>query len=228
MDARTNIKARLPSRHGTEGPARAPHWAYDDAPGLTTEQIHQAFVGVASCGNGAAPCKISLMRQAQAVKKSSAAADFSTTVTDGIAMGHAGMRASPPSGEALTLFDVAEVFKKTPYIADLKPSGRHVAKDMFEVGGVPLLMKTSLDHGYLRGDCLTVTGRTIAENLKSVKSNPNQDVVRPADKPIAGVGCETDFTSGYLRKYARQIGSALNGAAPRPAGKAEKLSYADA
>ena len=74
-------------------------------------------------------------------------------------------------GIEFTLFDVAEVFKKTPYIADLKPGGRYVAKDMFEAGGVPLLMKTLLDHGYLHGDCMTVTGRTIAENLKAVKWN---------------------------------------------------------
>jgi dihydroxy-acid dehydratase len=59
---------------------------------------------------------------------------------------------------------------------------------MFEVGGIPLLMKTLLDHGYLHGECMTVTGRTIAENLKSVKWNPNQDVVRPADKPITVTG----------------------------------------
>jgi len=60
------------------------------------------------------------------------------------------------------LFDVATIFKKTPYIADLKPGGRYVAKDMFEAGGVPLLMKTLLDNGFLHGDCRTVTGRTIA------------------------------------------------------------------
>jgi dihydroxy-acid dehydratase len=59
---------------------------------------------------------------------------------------------------------------------------------MFEVGGIPLLMKTLLDHGYLHGDCMTVTGRTIAENLKSVKWNPDQDVVYPADKPITATG----------------------------------------
>ena len=70
-------------------------------------------------------------------------------------------------GIKFDLFDVAEVFKRTPYIADLKPGGRYVAKDMFEAGGVPLLMRTLLDHGYLHGDCLTVTGRTIAENLKA-------------------------------------------------------------
>jgi dihydroxy-acid dehydratase len=86
------------------------------------------------------------------------------------------------------LFAVAEVFKRTPYIADLKPSGRYVAKDMFEAGGVPLLLKTLLDHGYLHGDCLTVTGRTLAENLARVAWNPDQDVVRPADKPISATG----------------------------------------
>ena len=382
MDARTNIKARLPSRHVTEGPERAPHRSYYYAMGLTSEQIHQPFVGVASCWNEAAPCNIALMRQAQAVKKGVAAAhgtprEFCTiTVTDGIAMGHAGMRASLPSREAIadtveltmrghgydalvglagcdkslpgmmmamvrlnvpsifiyggsilpgkfrgqtvtvqdmfeavgkhsvgdlsdedldeleqvacpsagacgaqftantmatvseaiglalpysagapapyeirdrfcmaageqimdlvklnirprdivtrkalenaaatvaasggstnaalhlpaiahecgiefTLFDVAEVFKRTPYIADLKPGGRYVAKDMFEVGGIPLLMKTLLDHGYLHGECITVTGRTIAENLKTVKWNPDQDVVRPADNPITATG----------------------------------------
>src|SRR5213082_953635 len=382
MDAKSNIKQRLPSRHVTEGPARAPHRSYLYAMGLTTQQIHQPFVGVASCWNEAAPCNISLMRQAQVVKKGVAAAngtprEFCTiTVTDGIAMGHQGMKSSLVSREVIadsveltirghcydalvglagcdkslpgmmmamvrlnvpsifiyggsilpgsyrgrqitvqdvfeavgqhsvgtisdselleieqvacpsagscgaqftantmatvseaiglalpysagapapyeirdrfcmtageqvmdliklnlrprdivtrkalenaaavvaasggstnaalhlpaiahecgiefTLFDVAEVFKKTPYVADLKPGGRYVAKDMFEVGGIPLLMKTLLDHGFLHGDCITVTGRTIAENLKSVKWNPDQDVVRPADKPITVTG----------------------------------------
>src|SRR5213595_1274740 len=382
MDAKTNIKNRLPSRHVTEGPSRAPHRSYLYAMGLTTQQIHQPFVGVASCWNEAAPCNISLMRQAQAVKKGVAAGggtprEFCTiTVTDGIAMGHEGMKSSLPSRECIadsveltmrghaydalvglagcdkslpgmmmamvrlnvpsvfiyggsilpgnfrgqqvtvqdmfeavgkhsvgemsdadldeiervacpsagacgaqftantmatvseaiglalpysagapapyeirdafcsaagekvleliaanirprdivtrrslenaaavvaasggstnaalhlpaiahecgiefTLFDVAEVFKRTPYVADLKPGGRYVAKDMFEAGGIPLLMKTLLDNGYLHGDCLTVTGRTIAENLKNVKWNPRQDVVRPADKPITVTG----------------------------------------
>jgi dihydroxy-acid dehydratase len=91
-------------------------------------------------------------------------------------------------GIEFDLFDVAEVFKKTPYIADLKPGGRYVAKDMFEAGGVPLLMKTLLDHGFLHGDCVTVTGRTIAENLKSVKWNKDRDVVLPADKPMLPTG----------------------------------------
>ncbi|HET9902395.1 MAG TPA: dihydroxy-acid dehydratase [Xanthobacteraceae bacterium] len=382
MDAKSNLKGRLPSRHVTEGPERAPHRSYYYAMGLTTEQIHQPFVGVATCWNEAAPCNIALMRQAQVVKKGVAAAggtprEFCTiTVTDGIAMGHGGMKASLPSREVIadsveltmrghgydaliglagcdkslpgmmmamcrlnvpsifiyggsilpgtfkgrpvtvqdvfeavgkhsvgemsdedleeleqvacpsagacgaqftantmatvseaiglalpysagapapyelrdrfcaaageqimdlitanirprdivtrkalenaatvvaasggstnaglhlpaiahecgiefSLFDVAEVMRRTPYIADLKPGGRYVAKDLFEAGGVPLLMKTLLDHGYLHGDCLTVTGRTIAENLRSVRWNDAQDVVRPANRPLSPTG----------------------------------------
>src|SRR5208283_2630333 len=91
-------------------------------------------------------------------------------------------------GIKFDLFDVAAIFKKTPYIADLKPGGRYVAKDMFEAGGVPLLMKTLLDHGFLHGECVTVTGRTIAENLAGVKWNDDQDVVHPADKPMLATG----------------------------------------
>jgi dihydroxy-acid dehydratase len=382
MDARLIDKSRLPSRHVTEGPERAPHRSYYYAMGLTRQQIAQPFVGVATCWNEAAPCNISLMRQAQAVKKGVAAAggtprEFCTiTVTDGIAMGHQGMKASLPSREviadsveltirghsydalvgiagcdkslpgmmmamvrlnvpsifiyggsilpgtyrgrpvtiqdvfeavgkhsvgamsdadlleleqaacpsagacgaqftantmatvseaiglalpysagapapyeirdrfcttagemvmdlvrqqirprdivtrralenaatvvaasggstnaalhlpaiahecgiAFDLFDVAEIFKRTPYIADLKPGGRYVAKDLFEVGGIPLLMKTLLDEGYLHGDVMTVTGRTMAENLASVEWNPDQDVVRPAKTPITATG----------------------------------------
>ena len=73
MDAKTDLKARLPSRHVTEGPERAPHRSYYYAMGLTTAQIHQPFVGVATCWNEAAPCNIALMRQAQVVKKGVAA-----------------------------------------------------------------------------------------------------------------------------------------------------------
>ena len=375
-------KSKLPSRHVTEGPERAPHRSFLYAMGLTSQQIHQPLVGVASCWNEAAPCNIALMRQAQAVKKGVSAAggtprEFCTiTVTDGIAMGHEGMKASLPSRDVIAdsveltmrghsydalvglagcdkslpgmmmamvrlnvpsifiyggsilpgrfkgkpvtvqdvfeavgmhsvgrmtdeelqdleehacpsagacgaqftantmatvseaiglalpysagapapydirdqfcmtagemvmelvakqirprdivtrkalenaatvvaasggstnaalhlpaianecgikfdLFDVAEIFKKTPYVADLKPGGRYVAKDMFEVGGIPLLMKTLLDHGFMHGDVMTVTGRTMAENLASVKWNPDQDVVYTADKPITVTG----------------------------------------
>jgi dihydroxy-acid dehydratase len=63
-----------------------------------------------------------------------------------------------------------------------------VAKDLFEVGGIPLLMKTLLEHGFLHGDCMTVTGRTMAENMESVKWNPDQDVIRPANNPFTVTG----------------------------------------
>ncbi|UCI33805.1 dihydroxy-acid dehydratase [Mesorhizobium sp. B4-1-4] len=382
MDARGISKAKLPSRHVTVGPARAPHRSYLYAMGLSAAEIAQPLVGVASCWNEAAPCNISLMRQAQVVKKGVAAAngtprEFCTiTVTDGIAMGHQGMKSSLVSREVIAdsveltmrghcydalvglagcdkslpgmmmamvrlnvpsifiyggsilpgsyrgrqitvqdvfeavgqhsvgtisdselleieqaacpsagscgaqftantmatvaeaiglalpyscgapapyemrdrfnfasgekvmeliaknirprdivtqkalenaatvvsatggstnaalhlpaiaheagikfdLFDVARIFEKTPYIADLKPGGKYVAKDMFEAGGIPLLMKTLLDHGYLHGDCLTVTGRTLAENMEHVAWNEHQDVVRPANRPITQTG----------------------------------------
>jgi len=91
-------------------------------------------------------------------------------------------------GIGFDLFDVAEIFRRTPYIADLKPAGRYVAKDVFEAGGIPLLMKTLLDNGFMHGDCLTVTGRTMAENLEGVKWNAEQDVIRPADRPLSPTG----------------------------------------
>ena len=375
-------KSKLPSRHVTEGPERAPHRSYLYAMGLTDEQIHQPLIGVATTWNEAAPCNIALARQAQAAKKGVAARhgtprEFTTiTVTDGMAMGHAGMKSSlvsreviadsieltvrghcydalvglagcdkslpgvmmamlrlnipsvfmyggsilpgrfrgrdvtvqdlfeavgahsagkmsdadlhelecvacPSSGscggqftantmacvsEAIGLalpgsagapapfdsrdayaeasgeavmnllrrglrprdiatrkafenaamvvaasggstngalhlpamaheagidFDlhaVAEIFKRTPYIADLKPAGRYVAKDLYEAGGVPVLMKALLDGGYLHGDCLTVTGKTVAENLRNVVVRSDQDVVRPTSAPLLPTG----------------------------------------
>jgi dihydroxy-acid dehydratase len=80
------------------------------------------------------------------------------------------------------------VFRETPYIADLKPGGKYVAKDLFEVGGVGIVMKALLDGGYLHGDCITVTGRTIAENLADVTFPEDQDVVRPVSAPLSTTG----------------------------------------
>jgi dihydroxy-acid dehydratase len=91
-------------------------------------------------------------------------------------------------GIKFDLFDVAKIFKKTPYLADLKPGGKYVAKDMFEAGGAPMLLKTLLDGGYIYGDCLTVTGKTMEKNLESVKFNINQDVMRPYNKPLSKTG----------------------------------------
>lgn len=375
-------KSKLPSRHVSVGPASAPHRSYYYAMGMTDEEIAQPFVGVATCWNEAAPCNISLSRQAQAVKKGVKAAsgtprEFTTiTVTDGIAMGHSGMKSSlvsrdliadsveltmrghcydalvglagcdkslpgmmmamvrlnvpsifmyggsilpgrhkgkditvqdvfeavgahsagkisdeelrgiecvacpsagscggqftantmacvseamglaipysagapapyesrdayaEASGEAVMkcialgirprdvvtrkslenaarivaasggstnaglhlpaianeigidfdLEDVTKIFRETPYIADLKPGGRYVAKDMYEIGGVQVLMKALYDGGYLHGDCITVTGETIAEQMEKVTFPTDQDIILPTSKPLSSTG----------------------------------------
>ena len=375
-------KSKLPSRHSSVGPERAPHRSYYYAMGLSRDDIARPFVGVVTTWNEAAPCNIALGRQAQAVKRGVAKAggtprEFTTiTVTDGIAMGHQGMKSSlvsreviadsveltvrghaydalvglagcdkslpglmmamvrlnvpsvfmyggsilpgkwqgrdvtiqdvfeavgrhavgdlsdaeldelerhacpsagscggqftantmacvseaiglalpgsagtpapyeardkwaEESGEAVMqllatgvrprdivtrkslenaarvvaasggstngalhlpaiahecgiefdLHDVAAIFRETPYIADLKPAGRYVMKDLAEAGGVPLLMKALLDGGYLHGDCITVTGRTIAENLADTPFDERQEIVRPTSRPITSWG----------------------------------------
>jgi dihydroxy-acid dehydratase len=382
MNAKIFDKKRLPSRHVTEGPERAPHRSYYYAMGLTDQQIHQPFVGVASCWNEAAPCNIALMRQAQHAKHGVAEAngtprEFCTiTVTDGIAMGHQGMKASLVSRECIAdsieltmrghcydalvglagcdkslpgmmmamvrlnvpsvflyggsilpgkfrgkdvtvvdvfeavgqhsagnmsdeelhelecvacpsagscggqftantmacvaeaiglalpgssgapapyesrdrfayesgqavmqllaqnirprdivtrqalenaamvvaasggstnaalhlpaianeagidfdLFEVAEIFRKTPYIADLKPGGRYVAKDMYDVGGMPVLIRALLDGGLLHGDCITVTGKTIAQNAEDVIFPTGQNVIRSVSNALSKTG----------------------------------------
>jgi dihydroxy-acid dehydratase len=91
-------------------------------------------------------------------------------------------------GVQFDLKDVAEIFAKTPYIASLKPGGEFVAKDFGEVGGVPMLMKTLYDAGLIHGDCMTVTGKTVAENLKDVVFNKDQKVIREASNPISPNG----------------------------------------
>lgn len=93
-------------------------------------------------------------------------------------------------GIKFDIFDVGEIFKRTPYIADMKPGGKYVAKDLYEAGGVQMILKVLLDQGYIHGDCLTVTSKTMAENLKDVVFNPNQDVVyhpKEALSPTGGV-----------------------------------------
>ena len=91
-------------------------------------------------------------------------------------------------GIEFDLHDVAEIFKRTPYIADLKPGGKYVAKDMHAIGGVPVLMKALMDGGFLHGDCITVTGKTIAENLADVEFPTDQKVVYPTSNPLSPTG----------------------------------------
>ncbi|MEL6378746.1 MAG: dihydroxy-acid dehydratase [Pseudomonadota bacterium] len=106
------------------------------------------------------------------------------------------------AGIDFDLNDVAEIFKKTPYIADLKPGGRYVAKDMGEAGGMPMLMRTLMDGGYLNGDCLTVTGKTLGETLADVTFNTDQDVIRPVDKPLSPTGGVVGLTGNLAPEGA--------------------------
>jgi dihydroxy-acid dehydratase len=92
------------------------------------------------------------------------------------------------AGIRFTLDDVAAIMRRTPYIADLKPGGKYVALDVFNVGGIPVILKTLLDAGLLHGDCLTVTGKSLAENLKDVVFPENQDVIYPVSRPITPTG----------------------------------------
>jgi len=91
-------------------------------------------------------------------------------------------------GIKFDLMDVAKIFKRTPYLADLKPAGKYVAKDMWKAGGVPMLLKTLLDGGYIHGNCMTVTGKTMKKNLMNVKFNPKQKVMRKYNNPLSADG----------------------------------------
>ncbi len=92
------------------------------------------------------------------------------------------------AGISFDLFDVAEAFKTTPYMADLQPGGQFVARDMYDAGGVYMLMKSLLAEGLLYGDCMTVTGKTLGENIEEITWNPNQKVIYSATAPITPTG----------------------------------------
>lgn len=92
------------------------------------------------------------------------------------------------AGIDFDLFDVAEIFKTTPYLADLKPGGKYVARDMHDAGGVYMLMKTMMDGGLLNGDCITVTGKTLGENIEEISWNPDQKVIYSIDNAITETG----------------------------------------
>ena len=229
MDAKTNIKARLPSRHVTEGPERAPHRSYYYAMGLTSEQIHQPFVGVASCWNEAAPCNIALMRQAQAVKKGVAAAhgtprEFCTiTVTDGIAMGHAGMRASLPSREAIA--DTVELtMRGHGYDAlvglagcDKSLPGMMMAMVRLNVPSI-FIYGGSILPGKFRGQIVTVQDMFEAVGKHSVgdMSDEDLDELEQVACPSAGA-CGAQFTANTMATVSEAIGLALPYSAGAPA-----------
>ncbi len=107
------------------------------------------------------------------------------------------------AGIDFDLFDVAEIFKTTPYIADLQPGGRYVAKDMYDAGGVYMLMKTMLDNGLLHGDCMTVTGKTLGENIDQVTWNPDQKVIYDVKTPLSPTGGVVGLQGQRSRPMAR-------------------------
>ena len=106
------------------------------------------------------------------------------------------------AGIEFDLHEVCAIFKRTPYIASLKPGGKYVAKDLYEIGGVPVLMKALLDGGYLHGDCITVTGKTIAENLRRVRFPKDQDIVRTTKNPLSPTGGVVGLTGNLAPQGA--------------------------
>jgi len=92
-------------------------------------------------------------------------------------------------GIPFDIFDVAKIFRDTPYIADLKPGGKYLAKHLHDIGGVPIMMKALMDGGFLYDDCLTVTGKSIKENLKNIKfETSSQDIIYSTQKPLSKTG----------------------------------------
>ena len=92
------------------------------------------------------------------------------------------------AGLKLTLDDIERISRRTPTVADLKPGGKYVALDVYRVGGIPVILKVLLDAGLIHGDCKTVTGKTMRENLKDVVLPGGQDVVVPVEKAISPNG----------------------------------------
>src|SRR6058998_1199277 len=229
MDAKTDIKKRLPSRHVTEGPERAPHRSYLYAMGLTDEQIAQPLIGVATTWNEAAPCNISLARQAQAAKKGVAAAhgtprEFTTiTVTDGIAMGHAGMKASLISREVIAdsveltmrghcydaLVGLAGCDKSLPGM--MMAMVRLNVPSIFIYGG-------SILPGNFRGQQVTVQDMFEAVGRHSVgeMSDADLDEIERVACPSAGA-CGAQFTANTMATVSEAIGLALPYSAGAPA-----------
>src|ERR1700704_3152145 len=222
-------KSKMPSRHVTEGPERAPHRSYLYAMGLTSQQIHQPFVGVASCWNEAAPCNISLMRQAQAVKKGVASAggtprEFCTiTVTDGIAMGHQGMKSSLVSRDLIAdsveltvrghcydaLVGLAGCDKSLPGM--MMAMVRLNVPSVFMYGG-------SILPGRFQGHDVTVVDvfEAVGQHAAGAMSDEDLHELECAACPSAGA-CGGQFTANTMATVSEGIGLALPGSAGAPA-----------
>ena len=233
-------KANLPSRHVTEGPERAPHRSYYYAMGMTEEEIHQPLVGVATCWNEAAPCNIALNRQAQSVKmgvKQSCGTprEFTTiTVTDGIAMGHEGMRSSLASREAIA--DTVELTMRGHcYDAlvglagcDKSLPGMMMAMVRLNVPSV-FLYGGSILPGRLDGKDVTVQDvfEAVGQHQAGKLSLCELEKLEAVACPSAGA-CGGQFTANTMASVSEAIGLALMNSAGAPAPYESRDQYAEA
>ncbi|MEE9329068.1 MAG: dihydroxy-acid dehydratase, partial [Parvularculaceae bacterium] len=235
-------KSKLPSRHVTVGPARAPHRSYLYAMGLGTKEIEQPFVGVASCWNEAAPCNIALMRQAQAAKAGVKAAggtprEFCTiTVTDGIAMGHEGMRSSLVSRDVIA--DSVELTMRGHcYDALIGLAGC----DKSLPGMMMAMLRLNVPSVFMYGGSIlpgTWQGRdvTVLDVFEAVgahaagANNMTEAQLRALEKvacPSAGA-CGGQFTANTMACVSEAIGLALPLSSADPAPYESRDQYADA
>src|SRR5688500_12396661 len=240
MDSNYVDKSKLPSRHVTEGPERAPHRSYLYAMGLTTEQIHQPLVGVATAWNEAAPCNISLQRQAQAVKKGVAAhrgtpREFTTiTVTDGIAMGHAGMKSSLASRDIIA--DSVELtIRGHSYDAlvalagcDKSLPGMMMAMLRLNVPSI-FIYGGSILPGHFHGRDVTVVDVFEAVGSHAAGNCPLQELIELEKVACPGHGaCGGQFTANTMACVAEAIGLSLpnSNLAPAPYISREEIARA--
>ncbi|MBM3603148.1 MAG: dihydroxy-acid dehydratase, partial [Alphaproteobacteria bacterium] len=227
-NATTPVIAKLPSRHVKEGAARAPHRSYYHAMGLTVAEIGQPFVGVVTTWNEAAPCNIALRRQAEAVKRGVSAAqgtprEFTTiTVTDGIAMGHAGMKSSLVSREVIAdsveltmrghcydaLVGIAGCDKSLPGL--MMAMLRLNVPSVFLYGG-------SILPGSFRGRDVTVQDVFEAVGQHAAGKMNDQDLkeLEQAACPSAG-SCGGQFTANTMACVSEALGLAISGSASPP------------
>ncbi|MDK3071498.1 dihydroxy-acid dehydratase [Sedimentitalea sp. JM2-8] len=243
-------KTKLPSRHVTEGPERAPHRSYLYAMGISDEEIHQPLVGVATCWNEAAPCNISLNRQAQAVKLGVKAAagtprEFTTiTVTDGIAMGHEGMRSSLASREAIAdtveltmrghcydaLVGLAGCDKSLPGM--MMAMVRLNTPSVFIYGGSILPGKApqvaEIPEDFRTRD-LTVQDmfEAVGRHQNGTLSDAALDMLERVACPSAGA-CGGQFTANTMACVSEAIGLALMNSSGMPAPYESRDQYAEA
>lgn len=233
-------KSRLPSRHVTEGPERAPHRSYLYAMGLSDVEIHQPLVGVATCWNEAAPCNISLNRQAQAVKMGVKAAagtprEFTTiTVTDGIAMGHEGMRSSLASRDAIA--DTVELTMRGHcYDAivglagcDKSLPGMMMAMVRLNVPSV-FIYGGSILPGRLNGRDVVVQDvfEAVGEHQAGNMTDAELDILERVACPSAGA-CGGQYTANTMACVSEAIGLALMNSSGMPAPYESRDQYGEA